>query len=77
MNMPYHVIVGKEVNQEERALVDFIILMALKETDLCALSKGHCVDLIAERLQIAGFDDAVVEWGGIQIEYSQDKRRHF
>jgi len=32
--------------------------------DLCALSKGYCIDLISERLKSAGFENLLVEWAG-------------
>lgn len=32
--------------------------------DLCAISKGFCIDQIAERLQAMGYDDFLVEWAG-------------
>jgi len=32
--------------------------------DLCALSKGYCIDLITERLTLAGFEDLFIEWAG-------------
>lgn len=32
--------------------------------DLCALSKGYCIDLISERLNAAGFKHFLVEWAG-------------
>jgi thiamine biosynthesis lipoprotein len=32
--------------------------------DFCALSKGYCVDLLLDRLQVAGFKDLFVEWAG-------------
>lgn len=31
---------------------------------LDSISKGHCVDLLLERLQQAGFANVLVEWGG-------------
>lgn len=32
--------------------------------DLCAISKGYCIDLITERLISAGFKNLFVEWAG-------------
>lgn len=32
--------------------------------DLCAISKGLCIDWIVERLQKLGYTDLMVEWGG-------------
>lgn len=32
--------------------------------DLCAIAKGLCVDLLAERLNEAGFNNIIVDWGG-------------
>ncbi len=32
--------------------------------DLCAISKGVCIDLLVERLQKLGIEDLMVEWGG-------------
>jgi methylenetetrahydrofolate dehydrogenase (NADP+)/methenyltetrahydrofolate cyclohydrolase len=32
--------------------------------DLCAISKGWCIDSIAQRLQAMGYNDFLVEWAG-------------
>lgn len=37
---------------------------SLTAIDLGGIAKGHCVDLIVERLEKAGFSQLYVEWGG-------------
>lgn len=32
--------------------------------DLCGISKGYCIDVIAERLSTAGYKNIFVEWAG-------------
>jgi thiamine biosynthesis lipoprotein len=34
------------------------------ELDFGGIAKGHCVDLLLTRLQAAGFENLLVEWGG-------------
>lgn len=37
---------------------------SLTSLDLCGIAKGHLVDIIIERLEMAGYKDVFVEWGG-------------
>ncbi|MEC7839552.1 MAG: FAD:protein FMN transferase [Chlamydiota bacterium] len=37
---------------------------SLMSIDLGGIAKGYCVDLLVERLNLAGFNDVFVEWGG-------------
>ncbi len=46
--------------------------------DLCALSKGHCIDLIIERLLKLGYSNLLVEWAGeLAARGHPDNRPHW
>lgn len=37
---------------------------SMTRLDLCGIAKGYCVDLLIERLELAGYKSLYVEWGG-------------
>lgn len=44
--------------------------------DFGGIAKGHCVDLIVEKIVAAGFNDVLVEWGGeIRVHGRQSVER--
>lgn len=37
---------------------------SMTRLDLCGIAKGYCVDLLTERLELLGYKNVYVEWGG-------------